>query len=409
MENLTAVVIGASHAGAQLCVSLRQEGWLGEIILIGDEPYLPYHRPPLSKTFLSGDKSIDDLLIRPESFYKKQNIQFKQGYVSKIDRTKKTIQLVDGTQIHYDKLAICTGASVRKLELKGADLKGVQYVRNAHDIQSMQQHLADSNVKHVVIVGAGYIGLEIAASLRKLNLHVSILEMASRILQRVASPELSQFYHQLHQQNGVDIYTSTSIQQINGTNRVESVLCHDGSILPADMVIAGIGVIPNIRLAKEAGLDIVEGGIWVDEDCRTNDPDIVAAGDCTSHFSPHYHRSIRLESVPNANEQAKIAAATMCGNFKLYNALPWFWSDQYGIKLQIAGLNEGYDQLVIRGDIYQSNSFAAFYFKEQKLIAADCINRPLEFMISKKIISDHIQIDPTHFADEAVDLKQLAV
>lgn len=407
MENLTAVIIGASHAGAQLCVSLRQEGWLGDIILISNEAYLPYHRPPLSKTFLSGDKSIDDLLIRPESFYEKQKIKFRQGHVAKINRQKKIIHFNDGSKIAYDKLSICTGASVRKLEVKGTHLKGVQYVRNAEDIKCIKQYLDHVKVKDIVIVGAGYIGLEIAASLNKLNYKVSILETAPRILQRVASSKLSQFYHQLHQKKGVDIYTSTSIQQINGEHKVESILCNDGRILSADMIIVGIGVIPNISLAVDASIDIEQGGIWIDEDCRTNDPDIVAAGDCTTFFSLHYHRKIRLESVPNANEQAKIAAATMCGNFKLYDAFPWFWSDQYDVKLQISGLNDGYDKLVIRGDI-QSQSFAIFYFKDNKLIAADCINRPLEFMLSKKIINEKIQIDPTHFANESINLKQMA-
>lgn len=407
MSRLKAVIIGASHAAAQLSVSLRQEGWEGDILMIGDEPYLPYHRPPLSKTFLAGDKTIDDLLIRPKSFYEKQNIEFLHGYVSHIDRETKMIQLADGQQIEYDKLALCTGASVRKLNIKGADLKGIQYVRNAEDIRSIQRHLANTSVEHVVILGAGYIGLEIAASLRKLNINVSILEAAPRILQRVASPALSQFYHQLHQSEGVDIYTNTSIRHIVGEQRVEFVVCNDDRILPADMLIVGIGVNANIQLAQQAGLEIVEGAIWVDEDCRTNDPEIVAAGDCASHFSPHYHRKIRLESVPNANEQAKIAAATMCGKFKVNNALPWFWSDQYTTKLQIAGLNQGYDEYVIRGDINNGQSFVIFYLRDKKLIGADCINRSAEFLLSKKIITEQIEVAPILLQDETFDLKQI--
>lgn len=404
MQNLKAVIIGASHAAAQLSVSLRQEGWDGEIIMIGDEPHLPYHRPPLSKTFLSGDKRIQDLLIRPATFYEKQQIQFIHGHVVAIDRERKILDLADGSRITYDKLALCTGARVRKLDIEGSDLKGIYYVRNAADIEAIQQHI--QSAKHAVMIGGGYIGLETAASLRKQEIQVSLLETASRILQRVTAPELSEFYTRIHQAQGVSIYHNMTTTRIVGTTQVESISCADGKMIPADLVIVGIGVQPNIELAQAAGIE-VDNGIVIDAYGRTNDPDIVAAGDCTSHFNTHYQRQIRLESVPNANEQAKVAAATLCGKSKPYSALPWFWSDQYDIKLQIAGLNHGYDQLVIRGDLQNSNSFTAFYFKNKQLIAADCINRPLEFMLSKKIINDNIQIDPAQFSDEAIDLKQL--
>lgn len=406
MQKLKAVIIGASHAAAQLSVSLRQEGWKGEIVMIGDEPHLPYHRPPLSKTFLSGDKSIQDLLIRPAEFYAKQQIDFLHGHVVAIDRERKMLTLSDGSQMSYAKLAICTGARVRKLEIDGGELKGVHYVRNAADITAIQEQI--KSAKHAVMIGGRYIGLETAASLRKLGIQVSLLETSSRILQRVTAPELSEFYTRLHQAHGVKIYNHITVERILGTIQVEGVLCADGTMIPADFVIVGIGVQPNIELAQIAGID-VENGIVIDSYGQTNDLNIVAAGDCTSHFNSHYQRQLRLESVPNANEQAKIAAATLCGKFKAYNAIPWFWSNQYDIKLQIVGLNHGYDQLVIRGDIQGGNSFAAFYFKEKKLIAADCINCPLEFMISKKIITDNIQINPLYFADDSIDLKQLTV
>ena len=406
MQKLKAVIIGASHAAAQLSVSLRQEGWKGEIVMIGDEPHLPYHRPPLSKTFLSGDKSIQDLLIRPAEFYAKQQIDFLHGPVVAIDRERKMLTLADGSQMSYAKLAICTGARVRKLEIDGGELKGVHYVRNAADITAIQEQI--KSAKHAVMIGGGYIGLETAASLRKLGIQVSLLETSSRILQRVTAPELSEFYTRLHQAHGVKIYNHITVERILGTIQVEGVLCADGTMIPADFVIVGIGVQPNIELAQIAGID-VENGIVIDSYGQTNDLNIVAAGDCTSHFNSHYQRQLRLESVPNANELAKIAAATLCGKFKAYNAIPWFWSNQYDIKLQIVGLNHGYDQLVIRGDIQGGNSFAAFYFKEKKLIAADCINCPLEFMISKKIITDNIQINPLYFADDSIDLKQLTV
>lgn len=403
MDQLKAVIIGAGHAAAQLCVSLRQEGWQGEIVMIGDEPYLPYQRPPLSKTFLAGDKSIDDLLIRPASFYEKKNIQFIRGGVTAIDRRNQCLSLLDGQILRYDKLAICTGASVRKLEVEGCHLKGIHYVRTAGDIEAIQQKLAYLN--HVTIIGGGYIGLETAASLRRLNIEVTVLEAAERILQRVASPELSAFYNKLQQDEGVEIFTNTCIKSLRGHEHVEAVICDDNKVIKTDLLIVGIGVIPNISLAEQAGLDIQEGGIWVDENCRTHDINIVAAGDCTSHYSPHYHRKIRLESVPNANEQAKTAAATICGKFKPCKQLPWFWSDQYGVKLQIAGLNQGYDQIVIRGDINHSQSFVIFYLKNKKLIGADCINRPAEFMVSKKLIDEQLVVETRLLEDENNDLK----
>lgn len=404
MQKLKVVIIGASHAAAQLSVSLRQEGWQGEIVMIGDEPHLPYHRPPLSKSFLSGDKTIQDLLIRPASFYEKQQIQFLHGHVIKIDREPKTLTLLDGSTLAYDKLALCMGARARKLDLDGCTLKGIYYVRHTADIEAIQQHI--QSARHVVMIGGGYIGLEIAASLRKKHIQVSLLETAPRILQRVTASEVSEFYTRMHQAQGVRIYNNMVIERIIGTTQVEGVLCEDGKIIPADMVIMGIGVQPNIELAQNSGID-VDNGIVIDAYGQTNDPDIVAAGDCSSHFNPHYQRQIRLESVPNANEQAKVAASTLCGKMKKYDALPWFWSDQYDVKLQIAGLNHGYDQLVIRGDIHSSDSFAAFYFKNRKLIAADCINRPLEFMLSKKIISEKLLIDPAKLSDESIQMKEL--
>lgn len=404
MQKMRAVIIGASHAAAQLSVSLRQEGWEGEIIMIGDEPHLPYHRPPLSKTFLSGDKTIQDLLIRPASFYEKQKIQFIHGHVVSIDRERKILDIREGPQILYDKLAICTGARVRKLDIKGSHLKGIYYVRNAADIEAIR--LAIQNAKHAVIIGGGYIGLETAASLRKQGIPVTLLETSPRILQRVTAPQLSEFYAKIHQSHGVNIYNNMTIKHIVGNTQVQGIVCGDGTTLAADIVIVGIGVDPNIELAQSAGIE-VNHSIVIDQTCLTSDPDIVAAGDCTTHFSPLYRRQIRLESVPNANEQAKVAAATLAGKSKSYDALPWFWSDQYDIKLQIVGLNQGYDQLVIRGDLDQGDSFCVFYFQQKRLIAADCINRPLEFMLSKKIINDNIQIDPIQFFDESIDLRTL--
>jgi len=404
MKNSVAIIIGASHAAAQLTTSLRQEGWDGDILVIGDEPYLPYHRPPLSKTFLAGEKTVDDLLIRPAAFYEKNNIQFKQGRVIAINRTQQTLTLSDGTQLAYDKLALCMGARVRKAAIVGEELSGVHYLRNIADVKGIQHYVAKD--KRAVIIGGGYIGLETAAALKKQGMDVVVLEMADRILQRVTAPELSEFYSRIHREEGVQIHTAILVSAIVGDGRAEKVVCSNGMEFPADVVIIGVGVLPNVELAQEAGIE-VDNGIIVDEFGQTNDANIVAAGDCANHFNSIYGRRMRLESVPNASDQAKSAAAAMCGIYKPYKSLPWFWSDQYDLKLQIAGLSQGYDQVVVRGDKLNSRSFAAFYFKEGRLIAADCINRPQEFMLSKKIIAEGIVIEPSRLADESIAVKEL--
>jgi len=398
------IIIGASHAAAQLAPSLRQEGWDGDILVVGDEPHLPYHRPPLSKTFLGGEKTVDGLAIRPAVFYEKNNIRFMEGRVTAIDRHKQTVTLLGGQELSYDKLALCMGSRVRKVSLPGNDLDGVHYLRDIADGEGIKNYVAKD--KHAVIIGGGYIGLETASALKKLGMNVVVLEMASRILQRVTAPELSEFYTRIHTEEGVDVRTDTTVSSIVGDTFCEKVICADGAEFPADLVVIGVGVLPNIELAEEAGIE-VNNGILVDKFCRTTDDNIVAAGDCTNHFNKIYDRRIRLESVPNASEQGKVAAASICGIQKEYNSLPWFWSDQYDLKLQIAGLSQGYDQVIIRGDKNKSRSFAAFYFKNGQLISADCVNRPQEFMLCKKIISQKLTINPESFSDESIPVKEL--
>lgn len=393
------VIIGASHAAAQLCVSLRQDGWQGDILVIGDEPHLPYQRPPLSKTFLAGGKTVADLLIRPLAFYEKNKIQFQQAHVSAIDPQQKTLSLQDGTQVAYDQLAICTGARARTVDLSGCHLAGVHYLRSITDVQAMQPDVQANG--HAVIIGGGYIGLETAASLRQQGMQVVVLEMAERVLQRVTAPEVSEFYTRIHREHAVDIQTGVSVTAILGTDRVQRVVCADGREFVADLVIIGVGVVPNVELAAAAGIAVADG-ILIDEFCRSSMPYIVAAGDCANQLQPIYQRRMRVESVPNANEQAKTASATLCGKSRDAQSLPWFWSDQYDLKLQIAGLSQGYDQLVIRGDALNSHSFAAFYFKAGRLIAADCINRPQEFMLSKKLILSQAAVDPLRLADASI-------
>lgn len=405
MESGRAIVIGASHAGAQLSASLRQEGWIGEILVIGDEGALPYHRPPLSKTYLSGKSSLDDLLIRPAGFYEKQSITFRHARVAAIDRQARTVTLSDGDEIGYEKLALCVGARPRLLAIEGVELAGVHYLRDAVDIERIRGGLSDAT--RVVIIGAGYIGLETAASLRTLGgVEVTVLETAERVLQRVAAPEVSSFYARVHREEGVELRTAVTVEAIEGDERVRGVRLADGELIEADLVIVGVGVVPNTELAEAAGLS-VDNGIVIDGGSLTSDPDIVAAGDCASYFIPRYDRHLRLESVPNAGEHAKVAAATMCGKPKTISALPWFWSDQYELKLQIAGLNDGYDSVVLRGDPDSGRSFACFYFKQGEMIAADCVNRPKEFMFSRRVINERLPIDRNQLADPESSLSDL--
>ncbi|MBQ0759628.1 MAG: FAD-dependent oxidoreductase [Zhongshania sp.] len=399
------IIIGASHAAAQLVSSLRQEGWEGKISLIGDEPNLPYHRPPLSKAFFVGEKSEDELLIRAADFYEKNKVDLLLGSrVTKIDRDAKKITLEDGAEISYTKLALTTGARVRKIPFTGSELAGVFYMRDLNDVK--QTHKFTAPGKSAVIIGGGYIGLETAASLRKIGMKVTVIEAMSRVLQRVTAPEVSAFYTRVHTEEGVDIRTEAGVDAIVGEKHVEGVRLADGTTVSADLVIIGVGVIPNIELAEAAGITI-DNGIAVNEFATTNDPDIVAAGDCTNHYNPIYDRKLRLESVQNATDQAKIAAKSICGKPEAYNALPWFWSDQYDLKLQIAGLSQGFDQVIIRGDSEQGRSFAAFYFSEGRFIAVDAINRPKEFMMSKRALTSGQIADPLKLADESIEIKDV--
>lgn len=403
-EQQTCIIIGASHAGAQLANSVRKEGWQGRILVIGDEAIAPYHRPPLSKALLMGDKTADQLEIFKPTVYDKANIEFLLNTrVASINRADKTITLEGGNTLTYDKLALCTGARVRKLDIPGSDLKGVHYLRTLADAEAIQRDVSAN--RKAVIVGGGYIGLETAASLRKLGMEVTVLEMMSRVLERVTAPELSDYYTKLHESHGVKIILNAQAQAILGNDKAQQVQCNNDLVLDADLVIIGIGVIPNTELAAAAGL-VVENGILVDEFACTNDPDIVAAGDCTFHPNDLLGFHLRLESVPNAMEQAKTAAASICGKPKAYHALPWFWSDQYDIKLQIAGFNKGYERVVLRGDP-DSNQFVAWYLQDNKVLAADCINSSKEFMQAKKLIAQNITVTDAQLADTSIEVASL--
>lgn len=397
------VIIGASHTAAQLIASLRQFGWEGDITLIGDEAHAPYHHPPLSKDYLAGEKSDEDLLIRSESAYEDAKVILKLGTRAvEIDRDTKQVLTDKGEMIAYDKLVLATGARVRKLPIEGANLQGVYYLRDMADVTEIKA--AVKTAQRAVIIGGGYIGLETAASLKKLGLEVTVLEAMPRILQRVTAPELSEFYKRIHTEEGVIIAEDTVAAKIAKTAQGLTITDKSGQTYDADFVIIGIGVIPNIELADVAGLEC-GNGIVVNEFCQTTDDDIYAAGDVTWHYNVQYDRHLRLESVPNATEQAKTVASHICGTPKAYDSLPWFWSDQYDLKLQIAGLSEGYDDLVIRGDRMNGRSFAAFYFKGDRLLAVDAVNAPREFAMSRMVLAKGKSLDKVKVADEGIALK----
>lgn len=401
------IIVGASHAAAQTSVSLRQAGWEGDITVIGDEAVLPYHRPPLSKDFLSGQKTIEDILIRPAQSYETANIFMRLGVrIGSIDREGKTVVTEEGEALSYDKLVLTTGARIRRLPVPGEDLDNVFYLRDTADVLAIKKKA--ETAKTVVIIGGGYIGLETAASLRKQGLEVTVLEAMPRILQRVTAPALSKFYKRVHTEEGVNILEDVIAAEIQTDGEGLRVLTACHKELPADMVIIGIGVIANTELAEAAGLAI-GNGIEVNEFCQTSDPDIYAAGDVTWHYNPIYGTHIRLESVPNATEQGKVVAAHITGNPKPYNSLPWFWSDQFDLKLQIAGLSTGYDDVIIRGDIEGSRSFAAYYFKGDKFIAVDAVNAPRDFMFGKMSLTKSVNLDKLNLANSALDLKRTIV
>ncbi len=405
----TAIIIGAGHAGGELAIALRNEGWEGRILLLGEEAHLPYHRPPLSKAYLAGSVEKSSLSIRPQMAYDKANVEFIGGVrVSRIDRANQRLELADGSQLAYDKLAIATGGRPRPLSVPNAAVAercaNFHYLRTLDDVEQIRAQLAPG--KRLAIVGGGYIGLEVAASAIAQGLQVTVLEALPRVLQRVTAAELSAYYERKHREAGVDIRTGVQVADLEVTgDAVTAVLCADGSRLAADLVVVGIGLLANTELAAEAGLQ-VDNGILVDEHAQTSDPHIYAAGDCTNHPNALLGRRLRLESVPNALEQSRVAAANMAGKAKTYASVPWFWSDQYELKLKMVGLAEGFERLVLRGDP-ATDSFSAFYLKGDKVLAADTVNRPQDFIAAKRLVAEGIAVTDAQLADDSRPLKEL--
>ncbi len=394
------VVIGAGQAGASLVAKLRSLGHHGKITLIGEESAPPYQRPPLSKAYLLGEMEEERLYLRPESFYAENRIELRLGQpVKAIDAGAKTIVVGEDT-VSYDQLALTTGSVPRRLPAAiGGTFNGVFTVRTLSDVDAMQPEMTAG--KRVLIVGGGYIGLEAAAVAAKLGLEVTLVEMADRILQRVAAPETSDFFRALHKEHGVDLREGVGLDRLTGTDRVEGAVLTDGTELSLDLVIVGVGISPATHLAQEAGLTL-DNGIAVDAFGRTSDPSIWAAGDCTS--LPYRGTRIRLESVQNAIDQAEAVAANMLGADQPYVPKPWFWSDQYDVKLQIAGLNTGYDTVITRQD---ESAVSHWYYSGAVLLAVDAMNAPRAYMVGKRLIESGRSPDPSQIGDPETDLKAL--
>ena len=399
------VVIGAGQAGSSLVARLRKGGFEGEITLIGAEQVVPYQRPPLSKAYLLGDMALDRLFLRPEAFYADQNITLKLGQnVTGIDPAAKAVTLSGGEVITYDQLALTTGSEPRRLPASiGGDLAGVHVVRGLADVDAMAPAVVQG--ARALIVGGGYIGLEAAAVAAKKGVRVTLVEMSDRILQRVAAPETSDYFRALHGQQGVDIREGIGLDRLVGKDdRVCGAVLSNGSELEVDFVVVGVGITPSTALAEAAGLRL-NNGIEVDEFGRTSQPSIWAAGDCASF--PYKGGRIRLESVPNAIDQSENVAGNMLGGDVPYVAKPWFWSDQYNVKLQIAGLNTGYDRVVTRQGQGQGQSVSFWYYQGDTLLAVDAMNDPRSYMIGKRLIEAGKSPAPAMIADASSDLKAL--
>ncbi|SAL34408.1 pyridine nucleotide-disulfide oxidoreductase, class I [Caballeronia udeis] len=407
------VIVGAGHAASEVAVSLRQKGYTGRLLLLGEEPYQPYQRPPLSKGYLSGEADEQALYLKPTSIYEKLGIDVRTSVrVVKLDPAHQIVTLADGAEEPYDKLILATGGRPRPLSL-AHEAKSVQRLSNLHylrtidDVNSIRRQFKPGF--RLAIIGGGYIGLEVAAIASRQRVHVTVLEALPRVLARVTAPELSAFYEQVHREAGVDIRTSAQLERLEldaSGDAVKTIVCADGTVLTTDFLIVGIGLIPNVELAQEAGLT-VDNGIAVDQSGRTSDPNIFAIGDCSSRPSALYGRRVRLESVPNALEQARSVAAALCGQPCPDESVPWFWSDQYDLKLQMAGLSHGYDTLVVRGKP-SARSFIAFYLKEGRIIAADAVNSPAAFMLAKRVVAKQPLINNrSALADETIPLQSV--
>jgi 3-phenylpropionate/trans-cinnamate dioxygenase ferredoxin reductase subunit len=395
------IVIGGGQAAVQAIQSLRQGGFAGSIVLVGEEAHLPYQRPPLSKKYLAGALERERLHLRPESFYATRDVEVRLGVrAEELDVIAGRVRLADGQSLAFDRVLLAMGSRPRRMTVPGADLPGVHYVRTIDDVDAIRAGLKPG--ARLVIVGAGYIGLEIAAVMAEIGCAVTVIEAAERVLSRVMCAETAQFFADYHAARGVTIRCATQIAEIRGRDYVTAVVSATGESFPCEAVIVGIGIVPNVELAERAGLPC-DNGIRVDACARTGEPRIVAAGDCTNQPHPFVGRDVRLESVNNAIEQAKAAAASVLGREEPFADVPWFWSDQYDLKLQIAGVAIDYDQVVQRGDM-GARSFATYYLRQKRLVAIDAVNSPRDFMHGKKLLASRIDVPVEVLADAQSDL-----
>lgn len=404
MNNL--VIIGTGQSAAQCALTLRRNMFKDNITMIGEEKHLPYQRPPLSKEFLSGEVSLERVFMKSKEFFDQNDVTiFTSTPVISIDRNKKILSLSNQEDLTYNKLVIATGSRVRKLNVEGSSLKNISYLRSIEDANRLKEYFKFG--KKLVIVGAGYVGLEVAATAVKKGINVTLIEMENRIMSRTVDPVISKYFDSLHRQNGVEIFLEAALEKFEGKDAVERVICSNGQIIEADGVLIGVGILPNQELAESAGLNC-NNGILVDEFGRTEDTSIFACGDCTNHPNTYLNKNLRLESVHNALEQAKTVAMSLLGKQEKYNQVPWFWSDQYDKKLQIVGFSDDHDELVIRGSIEEDN-FMLFFLKEGKLIAVNAVNNPKEFLICKKLVANKQKISSDAISNQSVDLKELLI
>jgi 3-phenylpropionate/trans-cinnamate dioxygenase ferredoxin reductase subunit len=402
------VIAGGGQAAAQAVDTLRRKGFTGTLVLIGEEPWLPYQRPPLSKKYLAGSLERERLLLRPAHFYESHAVETRLGRrVEEVSRREQRLRLDDGSTVAYDALLIATGSRPRQLTAPGTELDGVHFLRTIADVERIRAGWAAG--RRLVIVGGGYIGLEVAATARELGLEVTVLEMAERVMNRVVCPEISSFYEAEHRRHGVRILCNSKVRALAaqpGSTRVRAVVTADGEEHTADCVVLGCGAVPADELAVAAGL-VCENGVVVDDRCRTSDPLIYAAGDCSSHPSLRYGRRLRLESVDNAFEQGASAALNMLGLEIAHDKVPWFWSDQYDLKLIIIGMSHGYDAVVMRGDP-ATHAFSACYLRGGELIAVDAVNSPKDQMAARKLIAARARPSIDKLADPGVPMKDTA-
>ena len=391
------LIIGGGHAGANTAFALRKDGFDGEITIISNEGYLPYHRPPLSKDFLKQNIAIEKLGFKSSDFYEEQKISVNlDTHIDSIN-LESNLAITKDTSFNFDYLVFATGASPRLLPIENADSKNLFYLRQIADVLSMHQQISAD--KEMILIGGGYIGLEVASAMIELGLKVTILEAEERILQRVTSPEVSKFYNDFHSKKGVRIICNAKVTNLNAEKQmINSVSLDSGESLAADIVLVGIGAIPNTQLADSIGLEC-SNGIKTDQYCRTSIPNILALGDCASSLNTLFNYEIRLESVPNALAQSKVVSSSIVGNELFNNEMPWFWSDQYDLKLQMAGLSSGYDECHIIGDI-DAAEFIACYGKDGYLIAVDSVNKSKQFMLFKRALTNGFRLEMNLLKDQ---------